>query len=270
MNKILLIGCGHMGSALLSAWHKKTSNIFSVVDPITHRVLRKNYKKKVSSYKSIDEIQNTQKFDIIILAVKPQLATKVMKKLIKLKYKKNVLFVSIIAGKKISFFKNFLPTNFHFVRIMPNMPSLVEEGVSCLVANKNVSKKNKNLITTLFNKVGETFWLNKEEELDKVTAISGSGPGYYFLFIDLFEKAAIKLGFNKKIAKELVYRTAFGSIKLLINNSLSAEKLTNNIAIKGGTTEAAIRIFKKNNQLKNIIDKAIKAAHKRAIELSKK
>ena len=86
----------------------------------------------------------------------------------------------------------------------------------------------------------------------------------------MFEKAAVKLGFTRKIAKELVYQTAFGSVKLLINNSKSAEKLTNDIAIKGGTTEAAIKFFKKNNQLKKMINKAVKAAHKRAIELSKK
>ena len=84
------------------------------------------------------------------------------------------------------------------------------------------------------------------------------------------EKVAVKLGFTKKVAKELVYQTAFGSIKLLINNSKSAEKLANDIAIKGGTTEAAIRFFKKDNQLKNMINKAVKAAYKRAIELSKK
>jgi len=187
-----------------------------------------------------------------------------------LKYKKNVLFISIIAGKKISFFNNFLPRKNQFVRIMPNMPSLVEEGMSCLVANKNTSIQNKNIITTLFNKIGKTYWLSSEKKLDKVTAISGSGPGYFFLFIDLLEKAAIKLGFTEKISKKLVYQTAFGSIKLLINNSKSAEKLANDIAIKGGTTEEAIKIFKKNNQLKNMIDKAVKAAHKRAIELGKK
>jgi pyrroline-5-carboxylate reductase len=153
---------------------------------------------------------------------------------------------------------------------MPNMPSMVEEGMSCLVTNKNISKQNKNIVTNLFGKIGKIHWLSTEKELDKVTAISGSGPGYYFLFIDSLEKVAVKLGFTKKIAKELVYQTAFGSIKLLINNSKSAEKLANDIAIKGGTTEAAIRFFKKDNQLKNMINKAVKAAYKRAIELSKK
>ena len=258
-----------MGSALLNAWFKKTSNDFSVIDPNRQKVLRKTYNQKISVFKSIDKIPNTQKFDIIIFAVKPQIATKVMRSFTGLKYKRNVLFISVIAGKKISFYNNFLPSNNQFVRVMPNMPSLVEEGVSCLVTNKYISKKNKYIITTLFNKIGKTYWLLKEEELDKVTAISGSGPGYYFLFIDLFEKAAVQLGFSKKFAKELVYQTAYGSIKLLLKDFNSAEKLVNNISIKGGTTEAAIRHFKKNNQLKNMVNNAVKAAHKRAIELGK-
>ena len=259
-----------MGSALLKSWNNKTSNYFSVVDPIKHRILKKTYKRRVSVYKSIDKIQNLKQFDIIFFAVKPQVATKVMRKLVGLKYKQNVLFVSIIAGKKISFFNNFLPRNNQFVRVMPNMPSMIEEGVSCLVTNKNTSKQNKNIVTDLFGKIGKIYWLSTEKELDKVTAISGSGPGYFFLFIDLLEKAAVELGFTRKIAKELVYQTAFGSVKLLINNSKSAERLTNDIAIKGGTTEAAIRFFKKNNQLKDMVNKAVKLAYKRANELSKK
>ena len=100
MNKILLIGCGHMGPALLNSWHNITSNYFSVVDPNKYVILRRTYKRRVSIFKSIDKIQNTQQFNIIIFAVKPQIARKVMKKFIGLKYNNKVLFISIIAGKK--------------------------------------------------------------------------------------------------------------------------------------------------------------------------
>ena len=126
MNKILIIGCGHMGSALLNTWHKKTSNYFSIVDPKKYITLRRTFKRRVSAFKSIGKIQNTEQFDIIIFAVKPQITSKVMKKFVGLKYKKNVLFVSVIAGKKISFFNSFLPSNNQFVRVMPNLPALVE------------------------------------------------------------------------------------------------------------------------------------------------
>ena len=270
MNKILLIGCGHMGFALLSAWHKKTSNYFTVIDPKQYKILNRTYKKRVSAFYSIDKISSVKNFDIIVFAIKPQIADQVMQHFVNLKYKKNVLFISIVAGKKISFFKNFLPIKNQFVRVMPNMPAFVNEGISCLVSNKLISKQNKNKVTILFNKVGKTLWLNHEKELDKVTAISGSGPGYYFLFIDLLEKVAVELGFNKKIAKQLVYQTALGSIQLLMNNSKSAEQLTRNIAVKGGTTEAAIKLFKKNNRLKKIINQAVNAAHMRSVELGKK
>ena len=126
----------------------------------------------------------------------------------------------------------------------------------------------------MFRNLGQrnakTLWFSHEKELDKVTAISGSGPAYYFLFIDLLEKISTELGFNKKIAKKLVYQTALGSIQLLMSNSKSAEQLTKNIAIKGGTTEAAIKVFKKNNQLKKIINQAVNAAYIRSVQLGKK
>ena len=259
-----------MGSALLSTWYKKTFDYFTVIDPNRYKILNKIYRRRVSAFNSINNIKNIKIFDIIIFAVKPQIANKVMKQFIGLKYKKNVLFISIIAGKKISFFNNFLPKKNQFVRVMPNLPAIIDEGMSCLISGRNTSKQNKNKATILFSKVGKIYWLINEKELDWVTAISGSGPGYYFLFIDLLEKAAIKLGFTHQIAKKLVHQTALGSIRLLISNSKSAEELTNDIAVKGGTTEAAIRLFKKNNQLKKIVNQAVKAAHKRAIELSKK
>ena len=104
MNKILLIGCGHMGFSLLRAWHKKTSNHFTIVDPKQYNKLNRKYKKRVSAFNNINKIKNTRHFDIIIFAIKPQIANKVMIQFIDLTYKKNVLFISIIAGKKISFF----------------------------------------------------------------------------------------------------------------------------------------------------------------------
>ena len=130
MNKILIIGCGHMGSALLSSWYQKTNNIFSVVDPKNYKKLKKKYKKRFTAYKSLEEINNLKEFDIILFAVKPQIAEKVLFKFSKFKYKKNVLFLSIIAGKKISFFNKYLQNNIQFIRVMPNMPTLISMGMS--------------------------------------------------------------------------------------------------------------------------------------------
>ena len=269
MNKILLIGCGHMGSALLENWYKKTSHYFTIVDPNQYQTINQQFKRRVSAFNSINKIKSFKKFDIIIFAVKPQIAQQVIKQFSHLEYKKNVLFISIVAGKKISFFIKKLNKKNQFIRVMPNMPAFIAKGMTCLVSNKLTTRKNKNIATALFRHVGKVLWLKNENLVDKVTAISGSGPGYIFLFVDLLEKSALKLGLKKKIARELIYQTIIGSMQLLINKNESAEQFTKKIAIKGGTTEAAIRIFNKKNQFKNIIFKAINAAYKRALKLGK-
>ena len=269
MNKILLIGCGHMGSALLTAWTKKTSNFYTVIDPKQFVKVNKSFNNKVIAYKKIEDLNNTLQFDIIIFAVKPQIANAVLKFFVPLKFKKKAVFVSIIAGKKFSFFNNYLPKKCQFIRVMPNMPSLIDEGMSCMVKNKFVTIQNKNKTSILFSKVGKFIWLKNEIDINKVTAISGSGPGYIFLYIDAFEKAALKLNLSKIDTKKLVHQTVFGSIKLLLAGNKSANELANNIAIKGGTTEAALKVFKKNNLFYKIIEKAVKAAFVRANELGK-
>jgi len=258
-----------MGSALLSAWHRKTSYNISVVDPKTHIILKNKYNKKISIYKSTEEINNIKKFDIIIFAVKPQVAKKALSQFYSLNDKK-ILLLSIIAGKKISFFEKNLLHSHQIIRAMPNMPAFVENGITCLLSNTLTSKKNIIVASKLFKCVGKVIWLNRESDIDRVTAISGSGPAYFFLFIEHLISEAIKLGLKKNIAKELVYQTAFGSIDLLLQGKKSAEEQKKRIAVKGGTTEAAINVFEKKAQLKKIIGQAITAAFNRTKELEKK
>ena len=268
MKKILLVGCGHMGSALLSPWYKKTLLNFSVIDPYNYKNIKQKYSKKVSVFKTINEIYDINKFDIIIFAIKPQIAREVIEKFNSIS-KKDILFISIIAGKKFSFFDKYLNSKQQIVRVMPNMPVFVKKGMSCLVSNKLTSAKNKKTSKELFDELGKTLWLKKESDLDKVTAISGSGPAYYFLFIEYLESIAKELGFTPLMARQLVYQTALGSIELLLQDKRSAQQLKKTIAIQGGTTEAAISVFEKKSQFKKIIRKAIKAAFNRSIKLGK-
>ena len=150
MNKVLLVGCGHMGSALLKAWSLKTDCSFVVIDPAEHQHISKNFNRKVKAFKSIEEIKNILLFDIIIFAIKPQVAEQVLKKFSKHKFKKQTVFVSIVAGKKINFYNRFLPKNNQFIRVMPNMPAMIKQGISCLIASKSVSLKNKNKVDFYF------------------------------------------------------------------------------------------------------------------------
>ena len=130
-----------MGTALLSTWHGKTKNSYTIVDPIRYKFLNRKYKKKINCFKNINEINSFLKFDIIILAVKPQVTNSALKILKKLKYKKNVLFLSIIAGKKLLFYKKYLPLNSQIIRIMPNLPASIEKSMSCMYPNKLTTKK---------------------------------------------------------------------------------------------------------------------------------
>ena len=269
MNKILLVGCGHMGSALLRNWSETTNYKFSIIDPVQYKKIKTKYKNKVETYKNIDQINELNDIDIVIFAIKPQIASEVLKKINNCTFKKNTIFISIVAGKKISFFTKFLSNSVQFVRIMPNLPATIGYGVSCLIKNNRLTKKNKNRIDILFSNVGKTLWLKKEEDIDKVTAISGSGPGYIFLFIDAFEKAANELGLEKNAIKTIIHQTFLGSAKLLLKEKKDASILASNIAVKGGTTEAGLREFKNKKILHKIFKKVVFAAYKRANQLGK-
>jgi len=269
MNKVLLVGCGHMGSALLNEWIKLKSHSLTVVDPLNYTFLKKKYyKKKVRFFDKTPHQNEIQKFDIIIFAIKPQIAKKVLSEYYSFEFKKNILIASIVAGKKISFFKKNIKNAIQFVRVMPNMPALIGKGVSCLVSNKGTSKNNKKIINNLFSKVGKTIWLKNEIEIDKATAISGSGPGYVFTLIDAFEKASQQIGFPKNIAREMVLSTILGSVKLMEKTKKEPSDLAKSIAVKGGTTEAGIKILQKNKPHKMMYNTFL-AAYQRASKLGK-
>ncbi len=269
MNNVLIVGCGHMGSALLESWNKKTNYNFSVIEPKHYSSLKKKYSKKINFFKSFEEIKNIKKYDIIVFAIKPQIAEKVIRQF-KINLKRNILLISIIAGKKISFFSKILGSQHQIIRVMPNMPASVGKGITCLICKKEISRQHKKISSFLFKKVGEIIWLNKESEIDKITAISGSGPAYFYFFIECLLQASKELNLSDNVSKKLVYNTVFGSIKLLENSTKSAKKLKENIAVKGGTTEAAINIFEKDKLFKNIVKKAVFAAYRRSLFLGKK
>ena len=147
------------------------------------------------------------------------------------------------------------------------MPALISKGISCFVSTNNLSIKNKKSINKLFLKVGKTVWFEDESQIDKATAVSGSGPGYVYALINSFEKAAEKLGFSKKQSRELVLTTILGSIYLMQETKKEPHELEKSIAVKGGTTEAGIKNLKKNN-IDKIIYKTYISAYKRAKKLS--
>ncbi|MDX1949838.1 MAG: pyrroline-5-carboxylate reductase [Rickettsiales bacterium] len=270
--KILLVGCGKMGSALLNGWVKNgisQKNIY-VIDPY----LPKNFNENVFS--NVEELRKNKSllssnffldFDICIFAIKPQSFEEVLPTY---HLVEKTLIISIAAGvsiNKISNLAKFETSNRKIVRVMPNLPASVGAGVNAYFANKNVTEDDRYLIEDLFFPTGLTFQVNSEDEIDKVTALSGSGPAYFYYFIEAMQEKAKNLGFEENIANEIAKQTAIGAIKLLESSRHSAKQLREDVTSPKGTTEAGLSVLM-NGQLQKILDETIDKAFIRAKELS--
>lgn len=269
MKNVLLIGCGHMGSALLASWLKSKDYQLTVIDSIKYKsLLNKFTNKKVKILKSISNLKNSSKYDFVVLAVRPVDLDKALVETSKIKFKNKTTIISVVAGKKIKIIKNKFKNLNNFFRIMPNIPALIGQSMNCVVSNKEANNLNKKEVIKLFSYSGKTILLKNEKQIDMSTAISGSGPGFIFNMIDAMEKSAIKLGFNKNISKILVSQTFKGSINLFLKNNSTAQDLVNTVATKGGTTEAGLKIMKKK-KLHEIFVEVSRASYKKAKQQGK-
>ena len=174
MKNILLIGCGHMGGSLMSGWSKSKNYTISVIDKKKYSILKKrNRNNKIKFFKSIDDINNHNNLDYIIFATRPPELTNVFKELKNANFNKKSVAISVIAGKKTEIFKNNLLNINKIVRVMPNMPALIGEGVHCIYTNKSINKKEIKEIDKLFSLSGKTLFFSSETFIDKATAVSG-------------------------------------------------------------------------------------------------
>ena len=203
--------------------------------------------------------------NVTILAVKPNL---VHNALTSFKPKDESLLISVAAGITISTLEGLVGLNKPIVRSMPNTPALTGKGATVVKSNVNVNEDQKKMVEELFGAVGIVRWIESEEDLDAVTAISGSGPAYFFLFAELIEKAAIQIGLDQNLARELSLQTFYGSALLLENSSDSAKTLREKVTSPGGTTEKALAYLETNN-LYSLLLEAIMEAKEQAQSLSK-
>lgn len=261
---ILLIGAGKMGGALLAAWLRSGIAASSVTVVDTHATSLPHQGVQLRS--TLAEAEGV--YDCVVLAVKPQSMDDVMRELGE-RYtgKRTPMFLSIAAGKPLAYFARFLP-DAAFVRSMPNTPALVGKGISALVANRHAQAKQKQLAERLLAAAGATVWLEQEQQMDAVTAISGSGPAYMFLFLELLIDAGKAQGLSDAVSKQLAIATMQGSAELAAHAEESLTQLRKNVTSRGGTTEAALNVFMKNDVLKSLVHKAVWQAIKRAKELA--
>ena len=206
--------------------------------------------------------------DVVVLAVKPQTLRTVAENSAALVQARQALVVSIAAGISQASLSRWLGDKVSIVRCMPNTPALVLTSATALHANPNVSEEQRDLAENILRAVGISLWVNDEKELDAVTAVSGSGPAYYFLLMESMEKAAIEMGLSKETARLLIQQTALGAAKIALESSESPEQLRNRVTSPGGTTQRAIETFEQGDFVQ-LVSKALHAAKERSIEMSK-
>ena len=264
--RIKIIGCGKMASAILDAWLKKSispQDIY-VDDPKPSEWLLEKKKHGLNINTKADV-----SFDYCFIGVKPQSLDEIKLKLKGLS-KKNVTFVSMLAGIKINRLEDIIGKDESIVRIMPNLPAEILKGVTAVKENKRVEPKQSKNLALLLEAFGETVKFVEERKFDAVTALSGSGPAYIFLIAELMTEVGINLGLSYDEAFKLVKHTIDGAGSLMVNSSLKPQKLRENVTSPGGTTHEALAILmNKDNGLPKIFSAAIKAAAQRSKELSK-
>ncbi|KAF4978550.1 hypothetical protein FZEAL_5083 [Fusarium zealandicum] len=272
--KVCFIGGGNMAAAIIGGLLAKDiakQNIY-VSEPWE---VNRDKMAAIGVNTTTDNKEAAEKADIVIVAVKPQVTKAVCEELgaAWAQRESQPLVISISAGITLAsiaqWFKQDSAQAPHIVRVMPNTPALVGEGASGLYAGEDVTESERNLASALLGSVSKaTEWVDKEELLDVVTGLSGSGPAYFFAFVEHLIASATSLGLSKEQATRLATQTCYGAGKMLVESSDEPAQLRKNVTSPNGTTHAALVSFE-NAGLKEIVDGAVKAAVSRAEELGK-
>lgn len=260
--RALFLGYGRMGSAIGEAWLSAgLVDCIVAVDPNLETA------GNATVYSTIKAVP-TEPFDIIVVAVKPAYACEVLAELPDALCQKAVM-ISVAAGITVPSLGNALRNRCPIVRAMPNTPVLVGAGCTGLYADNTLNETKRDLVTRLFSTVGFACWVEHEDLLDAVTAISGSGPAYYHLFSEALETAGVALGLKPELAKVLAAQTALGAALLQNQPGADFAALRTAVTSPNGTTAAAIAVFEQDRVLRGAVESATQAAYHRSQELSR-
>ncbi len=261
---ITFIGGGNMASALIGGLLQQGYSATQIRVVEISAEGREKMTREFGVAAVTDIADSVSGSDVILLAVKPQQLSVVAQQLAPLL--KEHLVISIAAGIRASDICRWLGGHTRVVRAMPNTPALVRAAVTGLYAMPGVSAQEKQHAEVILAAVGSVLWLEREELLDALTAVSGSGPAYVFYFIEALQQAAQELGLNAAQARQLSLETFLGAAKLASQSDEDAVTLRARVTSKGGTTERALQSME-NHGVKSAIARAIHAAHERACEM---
>lgn len=266
---IAFIGGGNMAKAIIGGLLESgcpTGNI-SVVVPTEATRLTLN----AMGIKQVNSSPGPREFnaDILVLAVKPQMVATALQPL-KAQLSARTTVLSVIAGVTAETLAQLLGISDigQIVRCMPNTPSLIGQGVTGVFAAESTDAAKRAMISQILEAVGEVFWFDSEGDLDDITAISGSGPAYFFLFMESLSAAGVAMGFSEEVASKLAIQTALGAARLAEQSPETLAQLRRNVTSPGGTTEQAINTFIEGG-LPALVASAANASKQRSIELSK-
>ena len=266
-NKIALIGAGNMGEAIIGGLLRNgvaaPQNILAS-DALAERVNELKSRYGISPY--TENVAAASKADVVILAIKPQMLTKVLAGL-KGNIQSSALVLSIVAGASMQTLSEGLDHPF-LVRSMPNTPAQIGEGITVWTASAAVKPDQLELARIILQALGEEIFMEEERYLDMATAISGTGPAYVFLFMEALIDAGVHLGFPRRIAERLVMQTIRGSVDYSQNRNSHPANLRNEVTSPGGTSAAALYYLEKAG-FRTALSRAVWAAYERSQELGK-
>ena len=264
---ICFIGGGNMAGSLVGGLINNgyATKQITVTDPDSEKL--QQLKQQFGINTTTDNTQAVENADVIVLAVKPQILHEVCASLKPICHKNRPLIISIAAGIRSTDIDRWLGNNNAIVRCMPNTPALIQAGATGLFANTASSEEQKNSANQILSSAGITLWVEDEQLLDAVTAVSGSGPAYFFLFMEAMQKAGQNLGLSEDVASLLARQTALGAARMSLEGTDDPATLRTKVTSKGGTTAAAIASFEQNH-FNDIVEQALTSARDRAIELA--
>lgn len=266
-SQVTFIGAGNMASAIfagmIDSGYPADAITATSPDDAHLETLRERYGIRTST----DNSAAVAQADVVVLAVKPQIMHAVCTPLRDAVQARQPLIVSVAAGLTAETLDEWLDGGLAVIRCMPNTPSLVGAGASGLYANARVSDDQRQLATTLLEAVGLVEWVDDESLLEAVTAVSGSGPAYFFLIFEALEDAGKRLGLPAESARRLALQTAFGAAKMAQQSEFEPARLKRNVMSPGGTTERAIHSLE-DGGLRKLFEDATQACALRARELS--
>ena len=262
---IAFIGGGNMAQAIVFGLLKQAypADKIIVCDPNEEK--RELFAQK-GVRTSTDNVAAVAQAEVVVLAVKPQVLADVCAPLSAVDFSDKLL-ISIAAGISVARLIALLPTAHAVVRVMPNTPALVGEGMAGLFAAKNTSENDRTLAQDLLSAVGKTLWVASEEQMHAVTAASGSSPAYFFQFLEAMQQGLIDMGLSANNARELVQQAMLGSAKMVVENpQIDLSTLRQNVTSKGGTTAAALNVLDQH-QFNDIVQQAMQACVARSKEM---